>query len=49
MCGYEMTLPKSIVHGPIGYGGLGFQHLYVESNINKISYVILIKRPNWEK
>jgi hypothetical protein len=40
MCGYEMTFPKAAVHGPKCFGGLGFKHLYVESNVNKIEAVI---------
>jgi hypothetical protein len=38
-CGYKMTFPKAIVHGPKAFGRLGFQHLYVESNIQKIKSV----------
>jgi hypothetical protein len=40
MCGYEITFPKAAVHGPLCYGGLGFKHLYVESNVYKIQSVI---------
>jgi hypothetical protein len=40
MCGFEMTFPKAVVYGPVGFGGLGFQNLYVESNVNKIETII---------
>jgi hypothetical protein len=40
LCGFEITFPKAVVHGPIAYGGLGFPHLYVESNIGKIETII---------
>jgi hypothetical protein len=38
--GFEITFPKSVVHGPISFGGLGFQQLFVESNIGKIEAII---------
>jgi hypothetical protein len=38
--GFETTFPKAIVHGPISFGGLGFLHLFVESNIGKIGTII---------
>jgi hypothetical protein len=40
LCGYEMTFPKAVVHGPVAIGGLGFQNLYAESNIQKIKTII---------
>jgi hypothetical protein len=36
VCGYEITFPKAVVHGPTSFGGLGFPHLYVESSVGKI-------------
>jgi hypothetical protein len=39
-CGFEGTFPKVLVHGPIAFGGLGFHHLYVESNILKIETLL---------
>jgi hypothetical protein len=39
-CGFELTYPKALVHGPICFGGLGFCHLYVESNVLKIETLI---------
>jgi hypothetical protein len=38
--GFERTFPKAVVHGPVSFGGLGFQHLYVESNIGKLETLI---------
>jgi hypothetical protein len=38
--GYEITFPKAVVHGPLCFGGLGFQHLFVESNIGKIDTIL---------
>jgi hypothetical protein len=38
--GFEITFPKSVVHGPISFGGLGFQQLFVESNIGKLEAII---------
>jgi hypothetical protein len=40
LCGFEITFPKAVVHGPIDFGGLGFPHLYVDSNIGKIETMI---------
>jgi hypothetical protein len=40
LCGFESTFPKAVVHGPVAYGGLGFPHLYAESNISKIETII---------
>jgi hypothetical protein len=40
LCGFEITFPKAVVHGPIDFGGLGFPHLYAESNICKIETMI---------
>jgi hypothetical protein len=38
--GYDKSFPKSGVHGPTAFGGLGFQTLYVESNVNKIESIL---------
>jgi hypothetical protein len=40
LCGFEITFPEAVVHGPVSYGGLGFPHLYVESNISKFETII---------
>jgi hypothetical protein len=40
LCGYEMSFPKAVVHGPLCFGGLGFHQLYVESNIKKIESLL---------
>jgi hypothetical protein len=39
-CGFDKSFPKSVVHGPICFGGLGFNNLYVESNSSKIESLI---------
>jgi hypothetical protein len=39
-CGFEMSFPKAVVHGPTCFGGLGFNNLYVESSIAKIESLI---------
>jgi hypothetical protein len=38
--GFAGTFPKAVVHGLIAFGGLGFHHLYVESNILKIETIL---------
>jgi hypothetical protein len=38
--GYEISFPKAVIHGPTEFGGLGFQKLYVESNVNKIESIL---------
>jgi hypothetical protein len=40
LCGFEITFLKAVVHGPLCYGGLGFPHLYVESNAAEIETII---------
>jgi hypothetical protein len=40
MVGFECTFPKSVVHAPIAFGGLGFLNLYAESNIMKIEAIV---------
>jgi hypothetical protein len=35
MCGYEKSIPKAAVHGPVAFEGLGFHNQYGESNIQK--------------
>jgi hypothetical protein len=40
LCGFKITFPKAVVHGPVAYGGLGFPHLYLECNVSKIETII---------
>jgi hypothetical protein len=41
-----MTFPKAVFDGPLCFGGFGFKHLYVASNVNKIQSLICHRNNN---
>jgi hypothetical protein len=38
--GYKWSIPRAVVYGPAGYGGLGIRHLYTEMMGMKIESMI---------
>jgi hypothetical protein len=40
LCGSEMSMTNAVARGSIAFGGIGFQNLLAESNIQKIESLV---------